>query len=85
MKTHRQFDGTKIRETREELGWSRPDLVLKMLDQGLRVSEGTIINWESGETSPGVDDLAILSMVLGKPIIYFFVSQGELNDQVKNG
>jgi len=67
------FSGEQIRRARGQLGWSRPDLMLRLFAAGLRISEPTIKNWEDGETPPGADDLGMLSRVLRKPIDFFYV------------
>lgn len=77
------FSGEQIRKARKDIGWSRPDLVFKLFEAGLRVSGSTILNWESEVTSPGADDLGILARVLSKPVRYFFAQKVELSAQVK--
>lgn len=73
------FTPTKLRECREKADLTLADLIFELDKVGLRISRPTLINWETGETSPGANDLAILAMFFGKPVQYFFDSKTTLH------
>jgi len=73
-----QFNGDRIREARERMDWSRPDLIRELFLKSMKVSISTISNWEAGLSVPGADDLAVLALVLKKPIPFFYSPETEV-------
>lgn len=66
------FVNEKLKECREESGLSIDDLMFELDRAGLRVSRNTLLNWESGATSPDATNLAVIACVYKKPVQYFF-------------
>lgn len=67
------FQHNRIRETREALGLSRPDVLMLLLEHDLRIHDETLANWESGKTAPNSRELALLALVLKKAIGFFYL------------
>ncbi len=61
------FIGSKIREARELISFSREQVGRK-----LGVSQQQIARYESGENKISADKLAIVSIILRQPIDYFY-------------
>ena len=53
----RKLIGGRLKEERESLGWSQP----KLADVSF-VSKRSVAAWESGESVPGADALAVMSI-----------------------
>jgi len=68
--------GKLIREAREEHSWSQSDLAEK-----INRRPATISDIENGKSDISVQTLLVLTIVLGKPISYFF-PQSLLKDRV---
>ena len=76
------FIAEKLRKCREEKNLTQTDLMFELDKIGLRISRPTLINWETGETTPDANELAVLAMFFGKPIQYFFNQKQHLNGEV---
>lgn len=72
MKKQTEFLNKRLKQAREDRGWSQEDMILKLYDKELRMSRQTLANYENGETDPQVSDLIVMAEVLGKPVEYFF-------------
>jgi transcriptional regulator with XRE-family HTH domain len=59
--------GALIRSAREEKGWSQAQLA-----QRLSSRQSTVSDMEQGKNEIGVSTLALLAIVLSKPLSYFF-------------
>lgn len=57
----------RVREARDEQGWTQADLA-----QRLGRTQTAVSLWEGGKRVPGLDDLLDLSRALGKELGYFF-------------
>lgn len=68
------FINERLRTARKELGLSPMDVVREFAANRMIISYPTVISHENGRTRPTVDQLANYSMVLGKPVSYFFDS-----------
>jgi len=53
----RKVIGSRLKDERERLGWSQP----KLADVSF-VSKRSVASWESGESAPGADALAVMSI-----------------------
>ena len=67
-----RYDPTVLKLLRETLQWSVQELLEKAKPFGLNVSEGTINNWESGDTTPDANKLDLLAAVFGVGIERFY-------------
>lgn len=61
-----------IRKFRQERNLTQKQLSEKFRRFGMTKTTRTINSWERGETKPRADELNILSIILEKPIEYFF-------------
>lgn len=68
------FTYQKIRECRDELGLSQEDLMIELANRGCRVSRPTLTRWETGDSIPDANELAVIAMFFRKPVKYFFVN-----------
>ncbi|RZM12337.1 MAG: XRE family transcriptional regulator [Pedobacter sp.] len=59
--------GKRIRQRREELGWTQDDLAQKF---PLKSGKQTISRWESGKHEPGLADIKRLAELLDVTIIW---------------
>jgi len=66
------FIAEKLRKCREEKNLTQTDLMFELDKIGLRISRPTLINWETGATTPDANEVATLAMFFSKPIQYFF-------------
>ena len=66
------FIAEKLRKCREEGNFTQTDLMFELDKIGLRISRPTLINWETGTTTPDANEVATLAMFFNKPIQYFF-------------
>lgn len=67
-----RFRSQEIRKVREVLQWTLRDVVEKGKSLGLDVTEATLSNWETGETSPPADKIDLLAAVFGVGIERFY-------------
>ena len=58
------FKHQLIRQRRDYLEMSRLDIVKRLYEKGLDISEFTLNSWEDGETTPDADHLPVLADVL---------------------
>lgn len=65
QKAARAFSGAAMRARREKEGLSRPDLLIKLFEAGVRVSEVTLLRYESGESVPDVNTAERIARALG--------------------
>lgn len=65
----RNLVGGRLKEERERLAWSQA-----VLAEVATVSKRSVAAWESGETAPGADVLALLS-VKGVDVLYVLTGQ----------
>ena len=70
------FDGSELKRLRDEHGFSRADVVAAFIEAGDRVSEQTVIRWESGRIQPRADHLALLARILECEVKDFFATEG---------
>lgn len=61
--------GARFRTERERLGFSRPEFA-----DAMKVSLGTVKNWEGGGSSPTADDLANFHEI-GADVMYILTGQ----------
>jgi transcriptional regulator with XRE-family HTH domain len=66
------FNGQKLTEAMNERGLSILSLRSKFESKKKTVSERTVINWMKGYCDPGATNLKYLSMILRKPMEFFF-------------
>lgn len=72
--SYEEFNGAVIRDGREALGWSLPELSTQLrMQEDHKVSAQTIGNYERGESSPTCKDLPKFARVLGKCLTDFYV------------
>jgi len=76
------FIAEKLRKCREEKELTQTDLMFKLDKIGLRISRPTLINWETGVTTPDANEIATLANFFNKPIQYFFDQKQHLNGEV---
>lgn len=69
------FLSDNLKKCREEKGLSYTDILFELDKIGLRISRPTLINWETGETAPDGNEIALLAGYFGKPVQYFFARQ----------
>lgn len=74
--------GVRLREAREEQGWTRRRLVSEM--DGIAV-ENDVYRWETGKHRPRDDALAAAARALGKPLSYFLELDRPTPDLSTNG
>ena len=67
-----RYDYRAIREAREAQQWSIRELVERCKTLGLEVTETTVCNWETGNTTPDADKLDILASALGIKVGSFY-------------
>lgn len=67
-----QFDPTKLKELRVVLQWTLRELMVKLENAGLSVTEQTLLNWENGDTTPDADKLPVLAQVFGVTLQRFY-------------
>lgn len=77
------FIAERLRKCREDKNLTQTDLMFELDKIGLRISRPTLINWETGETTPDGNEISILANFFGKPIQYFFDQVSHLNGEVK--
>ena len=58
------FNYGLLRVLRDDHGWSRDEMLVKLHGAGLPISLDTIGNWERGESPPDAKNLPILAQVL---------------------
>ena len=66
------FKHEVLKQRREHLQLSRLDLVKRLWDAKLDISEETIRMWEEGQTSPDADRLPVLAEVLKCKVHEFY-------------
>jgi len=76
------FIAERLRKCREEKNLTQTDLMFELDKIGLRISRPTLINWETGTTTPDANEVAILANFFNKPIQYFFDQISHLNGEV---
>lgn len=77
------FIAEKLRKCREEKGLTQTDLMFELDKIGLRICRPTLINWETGVTTPDANEVALLASFFGKPIQYFFDLKDNLSTSLK--
>ena len=73
MKTS-TFNYKRLKEGREEIGWSQEQLVAELYSNGLHLSRQTWVNYENGKTEPDVSDMLRIATVLKKPFEFFLTA-----------
>ena len=63
-----------LRQRREYLQLSPLDVVKRLYEHGLDISEDTVRNWEEGKTTPDADSLPALATVLKVKVHEFYGS-----------
>jgi len=66
------FIAERLRKCREERHLTQTDLMFELDKIGLRISRPTLINWETGVTTPNANQIAILAMFFKKRLEDFF-------------
>lgn len=66
------FRYKKIRQLRKEKGWSLADVVFEFARLSHRYSRQTILNWETGATTPKASDLGCLAELFGVTVGHFY-------------
>lgn len=59
------FNHKMLLELREKKGWSRRELMLKLHELGVSITEGSIENWETDFSTPDVEKIVPLARLLG--------------------
>lgn len=59
------FNHKKLLKLRGDKGWSRRDLMLKLHDLGVSITEGSIENWETNVSTPDAEKIVPLAKLLG--------------------
>lgn len=67
-----KFLPLNLKMARKEKRWAVNQTVVEMTNRGISITGETIRKWENGITSPGADDMALLSGIYKKPINYFY-------------
>ena len=62
----------KLSKCRLEKNLNQTDLMFALDKIGWRICRPTLSHWETGETAPNANELAMLADFYGKPIQYFF-------------
>ena len=62
------FNHKLLLNLRDSKGWSRREVMLKLYDAGIEISEETLASWEKGDTVPDADKLGTLSKMFGVAI-----------------
>jgi len=70
------FQGAKLKELRENRGFSLADLVFELAKKDFRISRQTLNKWENGESEPDASILKLLADFYGVPIDFFFDGEG---------
>jgi len=65
-----QYIGSKVRETRQNLGWTAQDLAMHV-----GINHQNMSKCESGERTISAARLAIIAKLLDKPILYFYPNE----------
>lgn len=73
MKTS-AFNHKRLRETREDLGWSQEQMISELYAQGLQITRATLLSYETGKTEPDVSDACKIAAVLKKPLEFFLTT-----------
>lgn len=66
------FRSEKLKKFRKEKELSQTDTLFGLHIRGIRISHQTLINWESGKTTPNAIEVAVLAEVFEKPVGKFF-------------
>ena len=61
-----------LKTARKEKKLFHTDVLYRLHEQGIKISRQTLINWESGYTTPNANEVQILAGILGRPIDFFF-------------
>ena len=67
-----RYDYRVIREIRETLKWTIRDVADRCKRIHFDVTETTICNWETGNTTPDADKIDVLAMALGVGLERFY-------------
>ena len=59
------FNHKLLLKLREEKGWSRREVMLKLHEIGVSITEGTLENWETDQTTPDIEKVVPLAKMLG--------------------
>jgi len=70
-----RFNAKEIRKVREALGWTLKDVIEKGKVFGLDVTEATLSNWETNDTTPPADKVDLLAAVFGIDLLRFYPSK----------
>lgn len=60
-----EFNHKMLLKLREEKGWSRRELMLKLHDLGVSISESSIENWENNVSTPDIEKIVPLARLFG--------------------
>lgn len=60
---------SRVKQTREERGWSQEELARRLEELGLRLDPTAITRLERGSRAVRVEEALLLSMVLGVPLV----------------
>ena len=67
-----QFRRMLLKQRRDFLELSRSDIIKRLYEHGVDVTEGTIQNWEDGDTTPDATALPALATVLKCKVHEFY-------------
>lgn len=76
------FINENLKKCREEKGLTQTDVIFKLYEKGVRISRQTLINWESGSTTPNANEAQVLASILDQPIEFFFDDKSFLSGKV---
>ena len=60
-----EFNHKLLLKLREDKGWSRRELMLKLHDIGISISESSIENWETDVSTPDIEKIVPLAKLFG--------------------
>jgi len=66
------FAHNKLKRFRQEKGLTQTELMFELDRIGLRISRQSLINWESGKSSPNSNRLSQIAKFFNKPEQLFF-------------
>lgn len=66
--TQLAFNGDQIRALREGLGWTQQEMA-----ERLNITKQSVSSWETGETSPSIENLCRIINATGAKLDSFFV------------
>ena len=59
------FNHELLLKLREKKGWTRRDVMLKLHEFGVEITEGSIENWETDFSTPDAEKVVVLAKLFG--------------------